>query len=437
MKTTHSFAIDFLIRRCKDDKQQALIYARITVDEDRKELSLKERINAIDWDPAKEIVKGKTEQIKSLNKNIEDVRFKIKEKYRALCDKEALITAETVKQAYLGTHTLLKGHKLSELLDYYYKIWEPKLKPGGFKNIKTTIEYVKRFISSAYPAGDIYLSQLSMELATNFEHYIRNNPIKAYDRCEGNGLGKHVERFKRIVNWAVEIKWIQVHPFKAYSCPQKKHRRQKLTFQQLVALEQQPFSDPAISYVKELFLHSCYTGFAFAEAMAVREEHFEWDVDGTVWCKIYRIKSDELAAVPFLKSAATILDKYRNRSGFIKGESIFPRISNQEVNRCLKIIQAVCGIELPLTFHIARHTFAKTVALKNGIPLETVQLMLGHSKITTTQIYADVDEEKIMDDTMGWQEKLDKKREKVLAGQLLQRKQATYQVDLASQSIEN
>ena len=80
MKTTHSFAIDFLIRRCKDDKQQALIYARITVDEDRKELSLKERINAVDWDPAKEIVKGKTEQIKSLNKNIEDVRFKIKEK---------------------------------------------------------------------------------------------------------------------------------------------------------------------------------------------------------------------------------------------------------------------------------------------------------------------------------------------------------------------
>jgi len=69
MKTTHSFGIDFLIRRCKDDKKQALIYARITVDEDRKEISLKERINAIHWDPAKEIVKGKTEQIKSLNKN--------------------------------------------------------------------------------------------------------------------------------------------------------------------------------------------------------------------------------------------------------------------------------------------------------------------------------------------------------------------------------
>src|SRR6185437_598315 len=419
MKTTHSFSIDFIIRRCKDNKKEALIYARITVDEERKEISLKERINAVDWDPQQEIVKGRTELVKCLNKHIEDVRFKIKEKYRLLCDKETLITAETVKQAYLGTHTALKGHKLVELLDYYDKIWKPKLKPGGFKNVVTTIAYVKAFLKASYPGGDIYLSQLSMELATNFEHFVRNNPMKAYDRCEGNGLAKHVQRFKRIVNWAVEIKWITVNPFKEYSCPQKKHRRKKVSFQQLVAIEQQQFSYPSIRYVKDLFLHSCYTGFAFADAMALREEHFEWDADGTVWCKIYRLKSDELAAVPILKSAATLLSKYKARSDYQPGGPIFPRITNQEVNRCLKVIQAVCGIDFSLTFHIARHTFAKTVALKTGIPLETVQIMLGHAKITTTQIYADVDEEKVLDDTAGWEERLDKKREIVLASRQL------------------
>jgi integrase/recombinase XerD len=419
MKTTHSFSIDFIIRRCKENKPQALIYARITVDEERKEISLKERIAASDWDTRQEIVKGRTEHVKSLNKHIEDVRFKIKEKYRLLCDKETLITAETVKQAYRGTHTALKGHKLFELLDYYDKIWKPKLKPGGFKNVVTTIAYVKRFLSASYPGGDIYLSQLSMELATNFEHFVRNNPMKAYDPCEGNGLAKHVQRFKRIVNWAVEIKWITVNPFKEYSCPQKKHKRKKVSFQQLVAIEQQEFSDPSIRYVKDLFLHSCYTGFAFADAMALREEHFEWDSDGTVWCNIYRLKSDELAAVPILKSAAILLNKYKSRRDYRPGGPIFPAITNQEVNRCLKVIQAVCGIDFSLTFHIARHTFAKTVALKNGIPLETVQIMLGHAKITTTQIYADVDEEKVLDDTAGWQERLDKKREIVLASRQL------------------
>jgi len=400
MTTTHSFGIDMIIRRCKENKKKALIYARITVDEERKEISLKEQIDAADWGSKKEIVKGKTEQIKSLNQYIEDVRFKIKEKYRTLCDKEMLVNAETVK-AYLGTHTALKGHKLVELLNYYCKIWEPKLKPGGFKNVKTTVEYIKLFLTKEYSSGDIYLSQLSMELATNFEHYVPNNPIKAHDPCEGNGLAKHIQRFKRIINWSVEIKWIQINPFKEYNCPQKKHKRKKLTFQQLIAIEQQPFSDPSIRYVKDLFLYSCYTGFAFADTMALREEHFEWDSDGTVWCKIYRLKSDELAAVTILKSSATLLNKYRARPDYMPKGPIFPRITNQEVNRCLKVIQAVCGIDFPLTFHIARHTFANTIALKNGIPLETVQIMLSHAKITTTQIYADVDEEKVLDDTQG------------------------------------
>jgi len=384
MKTTHSFSTDFLIRRCKENKKRALIYARITVDEERKEISLKEQIDAADWDPKKEIVKGKTEQVKSINQYIEDVRYKIKEKYRLLYDKEILITAETVKQAYLGTHALLKGHKLVELMDYYNKIWEPKLKPGGFKNVRTTTDYVKRFLGKEHSDSDIFLSQLNIEFITNLEHYIRDNPIKDHDPCKGNGLAKHIQRFKRIISWAKEIEWIKEHPVKDYKCVPTRTRRKKLTIQQLVAIEEQPFADPIINYVKDLFIHSCYAGFAFADAMALRESHFEWDTDSTVWCKIYRQKSDELSAVPILQSAAVIL--------------------------------------IPLTFHIARHTFAKTVALKSGIPITTVQIMMGHTKITTTMIYADVDEDMILDDTTGWQQKLDQKREIVLAARKLEGK---------------
>ena len=420
MKTTHSFGLDFIIRRCKENKKQALIYARITVDEEWKEISLKERINANDWDPHKELVVGRTEAVKFLNRHIEEVRFRIKEKYRALSDKEVLITAETVKQAYLGKLTALKGRKLVELLDYYRKIWEPQLKPGGFKNVKTTIEYVKSFLAAHYPARDIYLSQLDMEFMTDFQHYIRNNPIKQHDPCEGNGLAKHIRRFKRIISWAKEIKWIGAHPVEEFKCPMIKTKRKKLPFQSIVAIEQRHFSDPTISYVKDLFLHSCYTGFAFAEAMALRESHFEWELGGTVWCRIYRQKSDELASVPMLQSASDILNRYRRRSDFQAGDPIFPRITNQEVNRCLKIIQAVCGIQFPLTFHIARHTFAKTIALKNGIPITTIQVMMGHTKINTTMIYAEVDEETVLEDTSGWQEKIDKKREIVLAARRLQ-----------------
>jgi integrase/recombinase XerD len=420
MEATQSFGIDFITRKCKADKKRADIFVRITINGEIKELSIKQQIDATNWDNSKEIVKGRTLGVKSINDHIENVRYRIKEKYRTLEDKGELITAESVKSAYLEVQSQQRGHKLLELLDYYKKIWEFKLKPGGFKNYITTIAYVRLFLASQYPSGDIYLSQLSMQLATEFEHYIRMNPIKQHDSCLGNGLAKHVQRFKRIVNWAVEdLEWIKSNPFEKYSCPLKKSKRKKLSIHQLVTIEQKTFTDPGLFYIKELFLNSCYTGFAFADAMELRECHFEWDVDDTVWCKIYRLKSEGLSPVPLLKSAAAIINKYKNHPDSIKRGAIFPLVTNQYVNRCLKIIQAACEIDIPLTFHVARHTFAKTVALKNGIPLETVQMMMGHSKITTTLIYADVDEEKIMDDMTGLDDKLDKKREIVLASRKL------------------
>lgn len=420
MRSKHTFAINFLKRNCKNDKTKAIVYARITIDEEDTEISLKERISVSDWDTELEMVNGKSIKAKALNQYIDDVRFKIKEKYRALCDRDLLVTAETVKQAYLGVHTVLKGHKLTDLMAYYKKIWEPKLKPGGFKNIKTTVDYVQRFLATVSSSGDVYLSQVNMQFATNLEHFIRANPAKKHDPCKGNGLAKHLQRFKRMLSWGKEIEWIQAHPCKEYSCSQKKPKRKKLTIQQLITIELQHFPDPEINYVKDLFLHSCYTGFAFAEAMTLREEHFEWHTDGSVWCLIYRQKSDELSAVRILKFAARILNKYRERPDYVKGNPIFPRITNQTVNDKLKIIQAICGIEAELTFHIARHTFAKTVALKNGIPLETVQMFMGHAKIETTKIYADVDEEKIAEDSEGWEEKIERKREIALAARKLQ-----------------
>jgi len=430
MKTTHSFSIDFIIRRCKDNKKQALIYARITVDEERKEISLKERINATDWDPNQEIVKGRTERAKSLNMHIDDVRDKIRNKYRVLQQAEALITAESIKQEYLGIHSQLKGHKLIELMNYYKTIMKPELKPGGFKNIKTTVNYVELFLKATFPSGDIFLSQITNEFATNLKHYIRTTPINTHKPCEGNGLAKHIQRFKRILTWAKDdIKWINTNPCDGFKSGLKKVRRKKLSFAQIVAIENQHFADATISYVKELFLFSVYAGFAFVDVMTLREDHFEWEDDGTVWCKLYRTKSDELSAVRILTTAARTLDKYRSRKTYVPGEPIFPSITNQTINDKLKIIQAVCGIQITLTFHLARHTFAKTIALKCGIPIETVQLLMGHAKITTTMIYAEVDEEKMLDDTDEWEEKLAQKREVALA-------QASHQQDIRRPMIK-
>ncbi|RPD44007.1 site-specific integrase [Paracnuella aquatica] len=418
METIHTFGIDLLIRKCKHNKKQGFIYARITVDEERAEISTKEKIDVAAWDPDREIVKGKTIEVKEINQHLDDIRHKIRSKYRMLKENESLITAEKVKEAYEGILSCQKGHTLAELMAYYKKIWETKMKKGGFKNYKTTIDYLTKFLESKYPSKDVYLAQLNMEFATEFEHYVRTCPLKEYDPSLGNGVGKHIQRFKRILNWGADAKdgigWMKTNPCGKYSCPLKKNKRKKLTFELLVKLEQKSFQDATLNYVKELFLFSCYTGFAFADVMALRESHFEWDGDDTIWCRIYRAKSDILSPIPLLKDAAKIINRHRNDEGLGYGDSIFKRLTNQFVNRCLKVIQEACEFDIPLTFHVARHTFAKTVALKNGIPLETVQLMMGHTKITTTQIYAEVDEEKIISDMSGIEEKLAAKRGSVI-----------------------
>jgi site-specific recombinase XerD len=170
--------------------------------------------------------------------------------------------------------------------------------------------------------------------------------------------------------------------------------------------------------VRDLFIFSCYTSFAYIDVMTLTEEDFEFEMDGKIWCLKYRVKSEELQRVLMLKSATRILHRYRDREKTGETKTIFPFFSNQYVNRCLHIIQNACEITTPITFHVARHTFAKTVALKNGVPMETIQKIMGHTKITTTQIYADVDEEKIIDDFSKLEERLDQKRDQFRAKQL-------------------
>ncbi len=418
MTTTHTFAVDIIIRRNKTDKEKALIYARITVDGEAKEISLKESIAVAEWDSKTETVTGKSIRAKSINNAIAETRDGIKQKYRWMRSEEIDITAESVKQYYLGEAIPQKGKQLLELLDYFSKIFEDKLKHGGFKNYKTTVAYIKAFANQQFNNQPVYLKQIDMQFATDLEFYIRNQPLKEFDPCLGNGVAKHIQRFKRIMNWAAEIKWIKINEIYHYKCPVKKKHRKKLTMQEVLQLESKHFQDENLNYVRDLFIFSCYTSFAYIDVMTLTEEDFEFTMDGKIWCLKYRVKSDELQRVLMLKTATRILHKYRNKETSQERNTIFPFLSNQYVNRCLHIIQNACEITTPMTFHVARHTFAKTVALKNGVPMETIQKIMGHTKITTTQIYADVDEEKIIDDFSKLEERLDQKRDQFRAKQL-------------------
>jgi integrase len=274
------------------------------------------------------------------------------------------------------------------------------------KNYKSTAIYLRNYMLSKYDAGDIFLKDLTHQFITGFEFYIRNNPLKAEDPCTNNGTMKHLERLKKMINWAHANEWIDKNPFAAFRLRFKRHEMEFLDKDELARIEGRDLADPMLQRVRDLFAFSCYTGLAYVDLFMLIPENIVVGPDGMQWIKTSRKKTAIPVHVPLLRPAAVILDKFRAGGNVGKWETVFPRISNQEMNRSLKLIGEICEIKKRLTFHLARHTFATTVTLLNGVPIETISKLLGHTKLATTMIYAHVVQSKVGMDMMLLQEKL-------------------------------
>lgn len=329
-------------------------------------------------------------------------------------------TSQDVKDAYLGNlQPKDRDHTLIALVKLHEKECGPHLRPGTLKNYKATETYLVNFIQHISGKTDIHVSQLDYPFITQLENYILNNPIKSHDRCTANGTAKHIERVKKIVSWGKKMRWLKEDPFEEFTPHRVKTRREKMKLHQLAALEQMSLHSEHLCYVRDLFIFSCYTGFAYADVIKLKLEDFDISNQGKFWCNIYRTKSGIHSPVPLLPTAVRIMQQYKDHPKSVQNGTIFPPVTNQAVNRSLKVIGEFAKISVNLTFHLARHTFAYVVALKNGVPIEIVKVVMGHTKISTTEIYAGVDEEMIEEKMNGVEERLElKKREIIRAGEV-------------------
>jgi site-specific recombinase XerD len=165
------------------------------------------------------------------------------------------------------------------------------------------------------------------------------------------------------------------------------------------------FATDRLNLVKDIFLFSCFTGLAYADVKKLKRTNIGLGVDGERWIFINRTKTDTRSNIPLLPISTAIIEKYRNHPQAVNEERVLPILSNQKMNSYLKEIADLCGIHKELTFHIARHTFATTVTLTNGVPIESVSKMLGHKNLHTTQHYAKILDMKVSDDMKVLKEK--------------------------------
>ena len=396
--TNNTFGVAFYLKKQKANQAgKSPIYARITVNGKRIEISVKRSIEDNNWNPVKGMAKGSREEITKLNKYLDQFKAGIIDNYQQLLLQKKFIIAELLKEKVTGADQA--EFTLCKLMEYHNTEQLQVLEPGTMKNYYTTQKYIKEFIRERFKTSDKYLSELSYKFITDFEYYLRNRvPEKGQKALNNNGLMKHIERFCKMVNLAVRLEWIDRNPFHAYQLKFDKVEREYLTKDELARIEAKKFNIVRLQVVQDLFVFSCYTGLAYIDVFNLTPANLIEKSENNIWIATNRQKTNEPVRVPLLPKALAIIEKYKGLPQALAEGKVLPVLSNQKLNSYLKEIADTCDITKPLTFHIARHTFATTVTLTNGVPIETVSKLLGHSKLTTTQIYAKVVESKLGDD---------------------------------------
>jgi len=407
MKSKNTFGIQFVLRLPKNKKDEmAVVYARITVNGRRAEISLKSKVSINNWDEAKGRAKGKRDEIIKLNSHMEQVRSLIFDSYQELIQQNKPVSVDAVKAKYLGedieeTMTLLK------MIDYHKQVAIGKLAPGTMKNYYTTENYLKKFVKHQYNKSDISLDELNYRFILDFENFLINyESVDHHKSLNNNGVMKHMERLRKIVNMAVMMDLLEKDPFSKYKLHFDKVERGHLTKEELKVLSKKSFKIERLQAVLDMFLFSCYTGLAYIDIFNLTQENIAKGIDGRDWLMTNRQKTSTSVRVPLLPEAVQLIKKYKDHPVAVAKGTLFPVVSNQRMNGYLKEIAEICGIDKNFTFHLARHTFATTVTLSNGVPIESVSKMLGHTSIRTTQIYAKVVEHKLSEDMQNLRERM-------------------------------
>jgi integrase len=209
---------------------------------------------------------------------------------------------------------------------------------------------------------------------------------------------KYLSNLKKIVLLCVKKGWLLKDPFNGFKLATKEVARDVLTQAELDSIRQKEFASERIRITRDIFLFSCYTGLAYVDVHNLKRSDIQTGVDRQPWIVARRQKTETPFRIPLLAIPLEILDRYKDHPQCLNQDKVLPVWSNQKLNEYLKEIADVCGIQKRLTYHMARHTFATTVTLNNGVPIDTVSKMLGHKHLKITQHYAKTLERKISDD---------------------------------------
>lgn len=398
-----SVSILFYIKRAKANNLGVCpIYTRVTVNTKRFEFSTNKYINPDKWSSEGSKVKGTTEEARTINSHLDYLKNQVLEAEKKLFKKDISITSENLKNELFGlseTKRMLvpifqdHNNKIKELVGKEYA-------PGTLERYRTSLKHTIDFMKWKYNVIDIDITKIDHAFIADYEFYLRS-----VRNCANNTTVKYLRNFNKIIKYCLANDWIDKNPFSNFKSRMKEVERVYLSEAELQSIIEKDFKTDRLSLVRDIFLFSCFTGLAYIDVKNLTKSHICYGIDREKWIFTHRQKTESASKIPILQVTQMIIDKYENHPQCLNEDKLLPILSNQKMNAYLKEIAGVCEIEKELTFHIARHTFATTVTLTNGVPIESVSKMLGHKNLRTTQHYAKVLDRKVSEDMKALKEK--------------------------------
>jgi integrase len=390
-----SMTILFSVRQSKVNRNNQLpIYMRVTIGGARFEIATGKSVSPEKWAASSGRIKGASIEAKEVNALLDSLVGKAHGIQRQIIQEDLLMSIETFKRKWQGQDQNIIGllsvfeehnEKVKQLIDLEYA-------NATYKRYKTTLGHTRDFINWKFKTNDIDVRSLNFKFISDFEFY-----LKGIKKVGHNATMKYLANVKKIVLICVKTDILPKDPFFAFKMAKHEVDRIALTEQELRSVANKVFTIPRLEQVRDIFLFCCYTGLAYADVAKLRRSELGEGRKGEMWVNIKRQKTDTASRIPLLPPALKLLKKYESHASISNGH-LLPVLSNQKMNAYLKEIGDVCGIVKPITFHLARHTFATTVTLSNGVPIETVSKMLGHRSLKTTQLYAKILDKKVSDD---------------------------------------
>lgn len=397
-----TFRVLFFVKRNAAKKNgNAPIIARITIDQIVAQFNTKLEINPINWSVSAGKAAGRSVEAVSINSMLDSIRCSVHQHYHSLLEMDGYVTAERVKNAFLGK--IERGKTLIEFFEMHNEQYLQKVKMNTTDKTYSRYELTKKrlieFMKLKYSVSDMLIKEINVVFIDNFLLHIKN-----HYGCTHNTAMKFVQRFRTVVNFAKNTGLVTADPFGNYKVKFEQTDRDYLTMEEITAIYNKKFTSKRLEQVRDLFIFSCYTALSYIDVCELTQENIRTSFDGNLWIMTKRHKTNVASNIRLLEVPKAILEKYKDK---LPNGMILPIISNQKVNDYLKEIATICNINKKLTFHVARHSCATSVLIANGVPIETVSKILGHTNIRTTQIYARITDVEVSNDMELLAQKLD------------------------------